>query len=72
MNLILENLSGNTTLTTLNLCNFVICDTGAESLSKSLSDNSGINNLNLSLNNIGHDGAKFLSVGLRANTTLTI
>ena len=36
LNLILENLSGNTTLTILNLCNFVICDSGAESLSKSL------------------------------------
>ena len=33
LNLILENLSGNTTLTTVNLCNFVICDSGAESLS---------------------------------------
>ena len=72
LNLILENLSGNTTLTTLNLCEFVIRDSGAESLSKSLSDNSAITNLNLSFNNIGHDGAKFLSVGLRANTTLTI
>ena len=70
LNLILENLSGNTTLTTSNLCNFVICDTGAESLPKSLLDNSGITNLNLSLNNIGHDGAKFLFVGLRANTTI--
>ena len=72
LNLILENLSGNTTLTTLNLCEFVIRDSGAESLSKSLSDNSAITNLNLSFNNIGHDGAKFLSVGIRANTTLTI
>ena len=72
LNLILENLSGNTTLTTLNLCGFVICDSGAESLSKSLSYNSAITNLNLSFNNIGHDGAKFLPVGLRANTALTI
>ena len=72
LNLILENLSGNTTLTNLNLSNFVISDSGAESLSKSLSDNSAISNLNLSLNGIGHDGAKFLSLGLRANTHLTI
>ena len=67
-----QALSGNTTLTYLNLSSNKIGASGAASLSQALSVNTTLRRLILSHNMIGASGAAFLSQALSVNTTLTV
>ena len=66
-----QALSGNTTLTYLNLSNNTIGASGAASLSQALSVNTTLTNLNLKWNMVGDSGGVSLSQALSVNSTLT-
>ncbi|OAQ23034.1 hypothetical protein K457DRAFT_1911315 [Linnemannia elongata AG-77] len=68
---IVEKLKTNSTLTTLDLFNNSIGDSGAVVLSKALKTNSTLTTLDLSGNSIGDKGAVALSEALKTNSTMT-
>jgi len=65
-----EALTGNDSLTELNLCSNGITDASMEQMSGFLSD-SAIKIINLSLNNLGDEGAKKLMEGIKSSKTLS-
>ncbi|KAF9176569.1 hypothetical protein BGZ50_000303 [Haplosporangium sp. Z 11] len=71
LGILAETLKTNTTLTTLDLGNNSIKDSGAVVLSEALKTNLTLTILDLGINSIGNNGAVALSEALKTNSTLT-